>query len=188
MWHLFEGAIVTSLPNRLFPARWLNWGAIALVLASLLYIFCWPGPEGLPLVKLGLSPSTINIEATVSGIKDREAQTRFQQGAQFKVIVDNAPPEPITIQSASLLPNTVAGTQPDGTVKAQTDPRPEMQFSQNLLLRIVGKGYANGSGLFIGLKRVRVGSTIRILAPDFETQASVVSVVNQSNSSSSLTT
>jgi hypothetical protein len=172
---------VTSLPNRPLPARWLNLGAIALLLVSLLYIFCWPGPEGLPLVKLGLSPSTISVEATVSGIKDRDAQARFQQGAQFKVVVDNAPPEPVTIQSASLLPNTVAGTQPDGTVEAQTDPRPEMQFSQNLLLRIAGKGYVNGSGLFIGLKRVRVGSTIRILAPDFETQASVVGIVAQSS-------
>lgn len=171
---------MTSSPSRLSPARWLNLGAIAILLASLIYLCFWPGPEGLPLVTLGQSPSTIAIEATVSGIKDLEAQTRFQQGAQFNIIVDNAPPEPITIQSANLLPNTVAGTQPDGTVKAQVDPRPEMRFSQNLLLQLKGKGYANRSGLFLGLKRVRVGSTIRILAPDFETQASVVGVIAQS--------
>lgn len=167
---------MTSFPHRSAPTLWINLGAIAILVATLIYLFLWPGPEGLPLVKVGLSPKPIAIEATVSGIKDTEAEARFQPGATFHVIVDNAPEEPIRVKQATALPNSVTATLRTGAVQAQADPRPEMQFSKNLMLQLEGQGYANGKGYFIGLKRVRIGSTIRIVAPDFETQASVVGV------------
>lgn len=167
---------MTAVNRWSLPKPWINWGAIALILGTLAYLFFWPGPEGLPVVKAGIPAQTINIEATVTGIKDLDAQTRFQKGSKVTVIIDNAPPQPMSVQTTSLLPNTIVGTQPDGTVKAQPDPRPEMQFSKNLLITLEGSGYANNKGTFLGTKRTRIGSAIRILAPNFETQASVVNV------------
>jgi Domain of unknown function (DUF4330) len=165
------------LNTRLSQPQWINLGAIAAVAIAILYLFFWPGPEGLPLIKVGIPPRTIVLETTIAGLNDEDVLSTFKQGAAVEVSINNAPRIPMKLGSIEKLPSTVVATQPKGLVKSQADPRPEMRFGNNVLVRLEGKGYSNNRGTFIGLKRARVASTIKIYSPGFETPASIVNVL-----------
>jgi Domain of unknown function (DUF4330) len=166
-----------STASRKLPAPWINLGAIAALVAALVYVLLWPGPEGLPLVKIGLPQRTITLDVSIMGINDTNLATTFSKGENIQVSIDYAPNLPMTVKSTQPIPRTVASTQSDGSVKPQPDPRPEMKFSNNLLLTLEGQGYSNRSGIFIGLKRTRVGETILLRASDFDAPGSIVKVV-----------
>ena len=161
---------------RLTQFGWVNIGAIATVVLALLYLFLWPGPEGLPMVKIGIPARTIQVQATILGINDLEAAGTFQPGKAMAISVDNAPLTPVILESVETLPDSTWATLPDGSIQAQPDPRPETEYSRNVLLTMEGQGYQNRRGSFLGLKRVRVGSSIRVNGFEFDTQASVVAV------------
>ncbi|MGB8703177.1 MAG: DUF4330 domain-containing protein [Thermosynechococcaceae cyanobacterium] len=163
--------------TRLSQGRWLNLGAIAVLALSILYVFFWPGPEGLSLTKLGLPQRTITLEAVISGINSADIAATLRPGESVQASINNAPELPLMVQSIESLPSTVVATQPQGTVKPQPDPRPEMGFGNNLLIKLEGRGYANPRGVFLGLKRARVATTLRIKARGFEAPASIVDVV-----------
>jgi Domain of unknown function (DUF4330) len=166
-----------STVNRKLPAQWMNLGAIAVLVVALAYVLFWPGPEGLPLIKIGLPQRTIALDVSIMGINDADLASTFSRGEKIHVSINHAPDLPMTVKSTQPIPRTVASTQRDGSVKPQPDPRPEMRFSNNLLLTLEGQGYANSKGIFIGLKRTRVGATILLHAPDFDAPGSIVKVV-----------
>jgi hypothetical protein len=167
---------VISTPRRLAQSQWINGGAIAVLIAALLYLCFWPGPQGLPLIKIGIPQRTVVVEASISGINNADLEGTIRPGDTLKVSIDSSALLPLILKSAETLPTTVVATQPNGTVKAQPDPRPEMQFGSNLLLKFEGKGYSTQNGLFLGLKRLRMGSTIKIHGAGVETSASIVNV------------
>jgi hypothetical protein len=168
---------VTFLTHRLSQARWMNGGAIAVLVAALLYLCFWPGPQGFPLIKIGIPQRTMVLEASISGINDADIKATIRPGETVQVSIDNSALLSLKLKSAETLPTTVVATQLDGSVKFQPDPRPEMRFGSNLLLKLEGKGYSTPNGLFLGLKRIRVGSTIKINSTGVETFASIVNVV-----------
>jgi hypothetical protein len=165
-----------TLNTHSVQGKWINWGAIATVIIALLYLFFWPGPEGLPFVKLGLSQQTIDLEASISGINDSNVSSTFKPGTAVEVSLSNSPRLSMKLKSVEQLPSTVVATQKKGTVTSQPDPRPEMKSGNNLLITLEGKGYANDRGVFLGLKRARVASTIKIYSQQFESPASIVNV------------
>jgi hypothetical protein len=156
-------------------SRWLNWGAIAAVVFAVFNIFFWPGPDGIALVKIGTSSTTVHIDTTLLGLNAERAASVFQPGKSLKATIDKTYSTTFVLEKVEELSNTVAATQRNGTVKARPDPRPEMGYSKNLLLTFKVPGYANDSGTYVGLKPIRTGSSIKIIGDDFETQATVVS-------------
>ncbi|WP_404789406.1 DUF4330 domain-containing protein [Altericista sp. CCNU0014] len=168
---------MTSLNRRSGPAQWMNLGAIAVLAIAFIYLFFWPGPEGLPLVKIGLPQRAVVLEANIAGLNTTDIESTLRPGTEVKVSIKNSALIPLTLKSIERVPGTVVATQPNGNVAPQPDPRPEMRFGSNLLLKLEGKGYSNQSGFFLGVKRIRVGSTVVIDSAGVETPASVVGVV-----------
>jgi Domain of unknown function (DUF4330) len=166
-----------STASRKLPGQWINLGAIAILVVALVYLFFVPGPEGLPVVKIGIPQRTITLDVSIMGINDTDLATTFSKGEHIQVSIDRAPHLPMTVKSTQPIERTVASTQRDGSVKSQPDPRPEMKFSNNLLLTLEGQGYSNRSGIFIGLNRTRVGATILLRASDFDAPGSIVRAV-----------
>jgi Domain of unknown function (DUF4330) len=155
---------------------WINFGAIAVLAVALVYVLFWPGPQGLPLIKVGIPQRIIALDVSIIGINDADLLNTVRQGREIQVSINNGADLPMTIKSVQTLPRTVVSTQSDGTVKPMPDPRPEMKFSNNLLLHLEGQGYSNKNGIFIGLKRTRVGATVRLRAPKFDGPGSIVDV------------
>jgi Domain of unknown function (DUF4330) len=166
-----------STVSRKLPTQWMNLGAIAILVVAFVYLLFWPGPEGLPLVKIGIPQRTIALDISIMGINDADLASTFTKGEKLNVSINHAPDLPMVVKSTQPIPRTVTTTQRDGSVKPQPDPRPEMRFSNNLLLTLEGQGYANDRGIFIGLKRTRVGATILLHAPNFDAPGSIVKVV-----------
>ncbi len=156
----------------------INIGAVAILIVSILYVMFWPGPQGLPLMKVGIPQRVISVELSIMGINDADLANTVRKGEKIQVSIDNAPHIPMTIDSVQSLPRTVVSTQSNGTVKPLADPRPEMRFSNNLLISLQGKGYANKNGIFVGLKRARVGATVHLRAPGFDAPGSIVNIVS----------
>jgi hypothetical protein len=159
----------------------MNGGAIAVLIAALLYLCFWPGSEGLPLIKVGIPQRIVVLETSISGINDTDIASTFHPGDTLGVSIQNSAFLPLTLKSVDRVPTTVVATQPGGMVKPQPDPRPEMRFGSNLLLKLEGKGYSTQNGFFLGVKRIRVGSTLKIQGLGVETAASIVDVVVQSS-------
>ncbi len=168
---------MTSLNRRLGQAQWMNLGAIAVLVAAVVYLFFWPGPEGLPFIKVGLPQRSVVVETNVTGLNNTNLESIFRPGDAVKVSIKNSALIPLTLKSVTKFPITVTATQPKGNVAPQPDPRPEMRFGNNLALKLEGKGYANQSGVFLGVKRIRVGSTLVIQGKGVETPSSIVDVV-----------
>jgi Domain of unknown function (DUF4330) len=154
-------------------------GAIAVLAVAVLYVLFWPGPQGLPLIKVGIPQRTVALDVSIMGINDSDLAGTLRQGGTMQVSINNAADLPMVLRSIQLLPGTVVSTQRNGSIKPLPDPRPEMGFSNNLLLTLEGKGYANDNGTFIGLKRTRVGATVRLRAPEFDSPGSIVNVVSR---------
>jgi Domain of unknown function (DUF4330) len=168
---------VTSLNRRLGQAQWMNLGAIAVLVVAVVYLCFWPGPEGLRLIKVGLPQRAVVLETSVTGLNNTDLKSIFRPGDVVNVSIKNSALIPLTLKSVTKVPGTVVATQPKGNVVPQPDPRPEMRFGNNLLLKLEGKGYSNQSGFFLGVKRIRVGSTLVLHGKSVETPSSIVSVV-----------
>jgi hypothetical protein len=67
----------------------MNAGAIAVIIAALLYLCFWPGPQGLPLIRIGIPQRTMVLETSVSGINNADIEATIRPGETLKVSIDN---------------------------------------------------------------------------------------------------
>ncbi len=163
-----------STPLR--QTRWLNLSALGVILAMIVGIFFWPGPEGVPVVTAFTPQRTLNFEVLILGINDLALEESFQPGATLQLSIDDSPHTPVEIQSVELLPRTVPVTQPDGSLNAQLEPRPEMNYGQNVLLTLTGTGFSTHRGAVLGRHSLRMGKTVELEGPRFNTKGSVLEI------------
>ncbi|MGL5795378.1 MAG: DUF4330 domain-containing protein, partial [Waterburya sp.] len=75
------------------------------------------------------------------------------------------------------LPRTTAVPQPDGTVKALPDPRPEIVSIQDLLITIGGKAAVTDTGVVLdGSKKIKIGSLIQLQGNFYDFNGSVIGI------------
>jgi hypothetical protein len=71
----------------------------------------------------------------------------------------------------------LAIAQPDGSVKALPDPRPEMRFSNDLLMTLNGNAkVADDGGIIFGNKKVKVGTSLELEGSQYNFNSSVVAI------------
>jgi hypothetical protein len=67
--------------------------------------------------------------------------------------------------------------QPDGSVKALPDPRPEMRFSNDMLMTLNGNAkVADDGGIVFGNKKVKIGTSLELEGPQYSFNSSVVDI------------
>jgi Domain of unknown function (DUF4330) len=135
-----------------------------------------PGRSGQSIVQAQLNTKSIEIDAIVIGLNASKPAEILKAGDTTSIIIRNQPYGEIQLKGIKVLPKTVTASQPDGSVKAFPDPRPEGQFSNNFVLTLVGKGQVTDDGPVLGNIPVKVGVPIDLDGKLYNFRASIIDV------------
>jgi hypothetical protein len=154
----------------------LDLGLVCLLLVVLAGSLLMPGRSGQSAVQAQLSSKSIEIDAIVIGLNASNPTGILKAGDSTSIVIRNQPYGEIQLKKIQSLPKTVTASQPDGTVKAFTDPRPENRYSNNFLLTLEGKGQLTKEGPVLGNIPVKVGVPIDLDGKLYSFRASIVDV------------
>ncbi|MEO1005928.1 MAG: DUF4330 domain-containing protein, partial [Cyanobacteria bacterium J06638_38] len=104
----------------------------------------------------------------------------FQREKQADIVIRNQPAGRVDIVASKLLPRTTPVPQPDGTVKALPDPRPEITMIRDMLLTLAGKAEVTNNGIVLGgSKKIKIGSSIQLQGDVYDFNGTIVSIEPQ---------
>jgi hypothetical protein len=160
----------------------LDLGAILVILLVIIGIFIVPGPKG-SIAQVGsANKDKIEVTLLVRGLSVKNSKPliqEFNNKAKVNIIIRNQPAGQLEIQKAEELVNYVVVPQPDGTVKALPDPRPEVAFSLDMMLTAQSEGEMTNDGALIGNQKVKIGSIIELDGTNYNFRSSVIDVVKK---------
>jgi hypothetical protein len=154
----------------------LDVGLACVILLVIVGGFLVPGRSGQSAVQAQLSTKSVEVDAIVIGLNASKPTDIIKEGENVSLVIRNQPYGEAQLIKIQQLPRTVTASQPDGTVKAFPDPRPESKYSNNLVLTLEGKGHLTNDGPVLGNVPVKVGVPIDLDGKLYSFRASVVAV------------
>lgn len=154
----------------------LDLGAILVILFVVAGIFFAPGKSG--VLSGQEKPQLVEADLIVRGLNVLNTQslmTQFSPGSKLSFIIRNQPAGQVDIKSVRQIDRTLAVPQPDGSVKALKDPRPDM-FSTDMIVTVTGKGERTKDGLVLGNTKMKIGSTVEVDQLNYNFNASVIDI------------
>jgi Domain of unknown function (DUF4330) len=127
---------------------------------------------------IGAKTQVAEVDVIIRGLnvlQPDKLQQDFKPGNKLSFVIRNQPTPPIEIKSFKVLDRLLATPQPDGSVKALKDPRPDM-FNIDMLITVEGKGQATEGGFTLGGTKVKIGSSVEIDQKNYNFNASVIDV------------
>lgn len=152
----------------------LDVGAVLVVLLAIAGIFLLPGSG---VAQVGVENRPIEIDLIVKGLNvaDPKALIKsFQDEKKTKVIIRNQPYGEVDVLAISARDRLLAVPQPDGSVKALPDPRPDLSSDFNITLGGVAQ-LKDGEPVF-GNNKVKIGTTLELEGKVYNFNSSVVAV------------
>ena len=153
----------------------LDVGAGLVLLLVVIGLLVVPGKSGTSIAQVAAS-KPIEVDVLVIGLGTRDAKATVKAGEKANFIIRNQPYGQVDVKAVDYLPRTVTVSQPDGSVKALPDPRPEMAYSSNVLLTLVGQGQVTANGPVLGNSNVKVGTPVELDNPNYNARGTVVDV------------
>lgn len=156
----------------------LDVGAASVIAASVLGIFLIPTGNSSGSGIGGAKTEVAEIDIAVRGLNVRNQEKLkedFQPGKKLSFVIRNQPTSPVEIKSIRSLERLVTATQPDGSVKAVKDPRPD-SFSMDMIVTVRGQGQSTEGGFTIGGTKVKIGSSVEVDQKNYNFMASVIDV------------
>jgi hypothetical protein len=155
----------------------LDLGAAIVILMVVVGIFLFPG-TGRSVAQINANAKPVEVDLMVRGLNVTNAPdliNKFQTDKKTKIIIRNQPHGEIDIKSVKQLPRTVAVPQPDGSVKALPDPRPEI-FSIDMLMTLAGKAQVTQDGVIMGNSKIKIGTSVELEGIEYNFNATVIGV------------
>lgn len=156
----------------------LDLGAACVILLVVIGIFFYPGAGGSIAQMNETKP--VQVDVLVKGLNVSNFQallTEFKEQKKAKIVIRNQPAGEVDILESKTLPRTTVVPQPDGTVKALPDPRPEVSMVQDMIITLGGKGVVTDSGIALNnTKKVKIGTPLQLEGSNFDFNASVIDV------------
>lgn len=155
----------------------LDLGAIAVIILVLIGIFVVPGPRSIAQVG-GSATEEIEVYLIVRGLNLRQPQEFIKsiENTSVNVIIRNEPAGSLKIESVEELPNFLAVTQPDGSVKPLLDPRPIVSFSTDMILYMTASGVTTNDGVVIANQKVKIGTVFELDGSNYNFRGSVIDI------------
>lgn len=158
----------------------LDIGAAFVMLLVVVGIFFFPGTPITQSIVAQTNIKPIEVDVLVRGLSVADFEGLKQEFATEKtanIVIRNQPAGKVEIKSTQLLPRTTPVAQPDGTVKALPDPRPEITMIKDLILTLGGKAQITGNGAVLdNTKKVKVGMSIQLEGKNYDFNGSIISV------------
>ena len=158
----------------------LDLAAAGVILLAIIGVLFFPGTPLTQkiIAQTKLQPVEVQILVRGLGVSNLENLNReFERKNQADIVIRNQPAGKVEIVSSTLLPRTTAVPQPDGTVKALPDPRPEVEMIRDLLLTINGRAEVTNNGIVLdGSKKIKIGSSIQLQGDIYDFSGTIVSI------------
>ena len=163
----------------------LDLGAAGVILIAIAAIFFSPGaPVNKGIAQSQLQP--VEVEVMVRGLRVGDFDgllQEFQDNNQVSIVIRNQPAGEVEILSTQPLPRTTPVPQPDGTVKALPDPRPEVVLIKDMIMTLSGKAQVTDDGVVLeGAKKIKIGTPIRLEGRTYDFNGTIITVRVQEES------
>jgi hypothetical protein len=147
----------------------LDVGAAMLILLVLLGVLL-PGTTG--FAQIGSTMKPVDFDVILRGndlqnMKSPNPQAPVQAGEKTSLIIRNQPFGEVTVKFVTQMPRTVVVPQPDGSVKALPDPRPEAGLNADFLVTLTGEARMTPNGPVLGNNKIKAGTRVEIEGIDY---------------------
>ncbi|MEB3192256.1 MAG: DUF4330 domain-containing protein [Snowella sp.] len=156
----------------------LDLGAALILFMVIVGIFVLPGTSGKSIVAQ-VQTKPIEVDAIVRGLnvlKPKSLMQEFKSDNKTNIIIRNQPAGQVEILKVQELPRNLAVPQPDGSVKALPDPRPEVNFSQDMILTLGGNAEMTPTGVVLGNQKIKIGTVLELEGKSYDFNASVIDI------------
>jgi Domain of unknown function (DUF4330) len=153
----------------------LDLGAVLLILLIIVGVFYSTGKTPQAVVDM----KSIEVDVIVRGLTVADPKSFVQTLADSKttkIIIRNQPYGEVNVLKVQNLPRTTAVPQPDGSVKAIPDPRPELQYTTDMLITLGGKAQILPDGPVLGNNKVKIGTPMELEGQTYRFSSPVVGV------------
>ena len=158
----------------------LDLAAAGVILMVVIGVFFFPGtPVTNSIVaQTKLKPVEVQILVRGLGVANLDSLVQeFEREKQADIIIRNQPAGKVDILASELLPRTTPVPQPDGTVKALPDPRPEITMIVDMLMTLGGKAEITNNGIVLdGSKKIKIGSSIQLQGDVYDFNGTIVGI------------
>ncbi|MEB3210946.1 MAG: DUF4330 domain-containing protein [Leptolyngbyaceae bacterium] len=173
-----EMAILDSHGRLFGKVSIVDLGAGLLALLVVVGIFLVPGNTG-SVAQVGATLKPVEVDVMVRGLTVSEPDALIQSmrdEGQTQIIVRNQPFGTVEIKNVRELPRTVATPQPDGTLRALEDPRPELDFTTDLLVTLADDAEVTNDSVVFGKNSVKIGTQMELEGQTYRFNTTVVGV------------
>ena len=142
----------------------LDIGAALVIVMVLIGIFFYPGAGG-SVAQVGAVTKPVEVDVMVRGLTVSDPQELYEtlkSSESTNIIIRNQPYGRVGIKDVKLLPRSTAVPQPDGSVKAFPDPRPELNYTIDLLITLADNAQIVEGGVVFGNSNVKIGTQLEI--------------------------
>ena len=171
---------ILDAKGRLFgKVSLLDIGAALIILMVLVGIFIFPGTGGSVAQVGGGNTQPVEVDVMVRGLTVSDPDDLFQtlqNSETTNVIIRNQPHGEVRIKAVQRLPRSQAVPQPDGTVKSFPDPRPELNYTIDMLITLADDALITENGPVVGNSPVKIGTQIQIEGDLYSFYTSTVGV------------
>ena len=157
----------------------LDLGAAGVILIAIAGIFFSPGtPVTQGIAQSRLQPIEVQVMVRGLSVGDFDGLLQeFQDNKQVNIVIRNQPAGEVEILSTKPLPRTTPVPQPDGTVKALPDPRPEVTLIKDMIMTLSGKAQVTKDGVVLeGARKIKIGIPIRLEGRTYDFNGTIISV------------
>ncbi len=156
---------ILDAKGRLFgKVSLLDIGAALVILMVLFGIFLFPGTSG-SVAQVGSVTKPVEVDVMVRGLTSSDPERLLQSikdAGSTNIIIRNQPYGQVKVKDIKLLPRSQAVPQPDGSVKAFPDPRPELDYTIDMLITLVGDAVITDNGPVFGNSKIKVGTQVEL--------------------------
>ena len=153
----------------------LDAGAAIIILMVIAGLFILPGKTS-----SAQQGSAVEIDVIVRGLNAVAPKEMLKTGDKINIIIRNEPSGTVDLKTVEFLPRNLAIPQPDGSVKSLPDPRPEMRFSSDFTMTLIGNAkIGDDGGIVFGNKKVKIGTSLELEGKQYNFNSTVVAVRNK---------
>ena len=156
----------------------LDLGAGLAIILAIVSIFIVPNRSGTSTIAQVIR-TPIEVDVIVRGLGVGDPNSFINQFKKTKVtniVIRHQPAGEFEIRKITPLPRTIAVPQPDGSVKALPDPRPEIIFFQDMILTLKGNAQLTDTGAVVGKQKIKIGTKIELEGKDYNFNTSTIAV------------
>ncbi|MEO0533812.1 MAG: DUF4330 domain-containing protein [Cyanobacteria bacterium P01_A01_bin.123] len=156
----------------------LDIGAALIILMVVVGVFVFPGPSG-SVAQVNATVKPIEVDVMVRGLTASDPAALFEtlnNSDTTNIIIRNQPYGQVGIKAVESLPRSTAVPQPDGSVESFPDPRPELNYTIDMLITLTGDAQISDNGPTFGNSKVKLGTQIELEGELYNFKTSVVGV------------